>query len=187
MQPPSDASEVSQRPHPALVLIVGPIAGGKSTVAAALAARLRARGEQVALVGLDEIAEMALPTLPNWDDAHAIFSSVVGQWLRTPLTVVVAEGPSNRAEIHRLLCQVPDGVDLLTTVLTSDYDVAIARALADPTRGVSKDPEFLSRVYDEWRQEMPAIARDVLIDTGVTPVEQSVDRLSTALDQARAG
>lgn len=64
----------------ALLVIAGPQASGKSTVARALADDLRAHGKSVALVALDDIAEMALPTLPEWDAAHGIFASVVAQW-----------------------------------------------------------------------------------------------------------
>ena len=58
-----------------LVLLVGPQASGKSTLATALSEELRRRGELVALVELDQIAAMALPTLPNWDIATHILGS----------------------------------------------------------------------------------------------------------------
>lgn len=61
-----------------LVIVAGPQASGKSTLAAALSAELRHRGERVALVELDQIAEMAIPTLPSWDVAHHIFESTTG-------------------------------------------------------------------------------------------------------------
>ena len=40
-------------PRPELIVIVGPIAAGKSTLAAEVGQRLRERGEAVAVVGLD--------------------------------------------------------------------------------------------------------------------------------------
>lgn len=49
----------------ALIIIVGPQASGKSTLAAALSRKLRDQGEDVALVELDQIAAMALPTLSS--------------------------------------------------------------------------------------------------------------------------
>ncbi len=64
----------------AFVLLVGPQASGKSTVARALCKELRQQGELVALVELDQIAEMALPTLPSWDTAARIFAMVAGEW-----------------------------------------------------------------------------------------------------------
>ena len=87
----------------AVVLIAGPQASGKSTLAAALAAELRKGGEMVALVELDQIAAMALPTLAGWDAAHQIFESVTGMWARTSLTCVVAEGSGTQDEVLKLL------------------------------------------------------------------------------------
>lgn len=56
----------------ALVAVAGPQASGKSALARALSAELRRQGELVALVELDQIAAMALPTLPDWDTAQQI-------------------------------------------------------------------------------------------------------------------
>lgn len=159
---------------PQLVLIIGPIAGGKSTLAAAQADHLRQEGRQVALVGLDEIAAMALPTLPDWQDAHTIHASVVGQWLRTSLDVVVAEGPESREQVQLVLDQMPAQAQVLRVIVTIDYEIALARAQADPTRGISKQPEFLSRVHREWQAEWPLIERDLVIHTDLTPVTDSV-------------
>ena len=166
--------------RPILLLIVGPIAGGKSTVARALAVRLREAGEQVALVGLDEIAEMALPTLPDWNAAHEIFRSVVGQWLRTDLTVVIAEGPGSPDEVAGVLAEVPAGTRVVIATLTSSFDIALARAQADETRGVSRDPLFLSRVFAQWARDLPRIPSDVRIDTGSSSVAESVEAIERA-------
>lgn len=168
-----------------LVLIVGPIASGKSTVARALTAELRDAGEQVALVELDQIAEMALPTLPNWDSAHAIFGSVVEQWLRTSLTLVIAEGPGTPGEITDLVTRAPPNTTVVTAALTSSFELALSRAQADVTRGVSRDRQFLADVFQRWSQDLPHIERDVLIDTGHSSVPDSVETLRAAIDSTR--
>lgn len=82
-----------------VVLIAGPQASGKSTVARALVEALRERDERAALIELDAIAGMALPTLPSWDVAADIFATVIGEWARSGLTCVVAEGIASRSEI----------------------------------------------------------------------------------------
>lgn len=165
-----------------LVLVQGPIAVGKSALARALTARLRRDGARVALVELDQIAEMALPTLPDWADAHRIFCSVVAQWLGTPPDVVVAEGvgsPEEAAALHAAVADArgapPDGEPTLSVVLTVAYATALERALADPTRGISRDPAFLRREYDRWdrvREEMPA---DLRLDTSAATLEECVE------------
>ncbi len=132
------------RPRPALIVIVGPIAAGKSTLAAAVAQRLRARGEAVAVVGLDSVAEMALPTL-DWEWAHEVHGHLVRAWLALTVRTVIAEGPSTAAEVGQLMRCVPRDVDVLTVVLTTRYEVAMRRAEQDPDRGISKDPNFPQR------------------------------------------
>lgn len=159
---------------PILVLISGPIAAGKSSIARALTERLRAVGEQVALVELDRIAEMALPTLPDWSAAHTIFNSVVGQWLSTPLTVVVAEGPGSKAEVGALIGAIPRNTLVVVSVLTSSFTVALERANTDPSRGISRERPFLSAEFARWASEMPKMDHDVVIDTGTTSIEDSV-------------
>lgn len=128
--------------RPGLVVVVGPIAAGKSTLAAEVGRRLRERGESVAVVALDSVAEMALPTL-EWEWAHEVHGRLVAAWLATPLRTVVAEGPSTPGEVDQLLRCVPHDVEVLTAVLVTRYEVAQQRALQDPGRGASKDPDFL--------------------------------------------
>lgn len=178
-------SDVEGAIGPVLVLISGPIAAGKSTVARSLAKRLRTVGEQVALVELDQIAEMALPTLPDWSAAHTIFNSVVGQWLATPLTVVVAEGPGSKAEVSALISGLPAQTPVVIAVLTSSFDIAFARARADPSRGISRQRAFLSDEFARWAHEMPQIEHDIFIDSGTSSVEESVDLLLNGVRKQR--
>ena len=96
-----------------LVVVSGPIASGKSTLASELADLLRSAGEAVAVVGLDTIAEMALPTLDDWTWAHEIHGQVVGGWLATPIPTVIAEGTGTQAEVERMLQHVPSDVELV--------------------------------------------------------------------------
>ncbi|MFT3888404.1 MAG: hypothetical protein QM713_09630 [Arachnia sp.] len=170
----------------AFVVIAGPQASGKSTLAKALADGLRADGERVALVELDQIAAMALPTLPGWDTAHRIFESVVGSWLGSDLTCVVAEGSGSADEVAGLRALAPAGVATLTVATTSTFDVAFSRAQADPTRGISRDHGFLSGVYERWSDELARINPDVVIDTGAVGLDQGVELVRTAIAAARA-
>lgn len=177
---------MSPTPTPlALVVIVGPQASGKSTVAMALSQELRSQGELVALVALDQIAAMALPTLPDWQTAHHIFESVVGHWARAELTCVIAEGAGNQDEVARLLVQASTTAVVITVVVTAPFDVSFSRAQADPTRGVSRDHSFLSRRYARWPTEMARITSDVLIDTAEVSLEQSVELIRAAIGAAR--
>jgi adenylylsulfate kinase-like enzyme len=177
------------RPQPALVVIVGPIAAGKSTLAAAVAQRLRARGEAVAVVGLDSVAEMALPTL-DWEWAHEVHGQLVRAWLATPVRTVVAEGPSTAAEVDRLMRCLPRDVEVLTVVLTTRYEVALRRAQQDPDREISKDPEFLRGDHDRFESSRPHLTCDLLVDSSEPTPSTLAERVTQALDgrrSARAG
>lgn len=177
---PTPLPPASARP-PRLVLVVGPVASGKSTLATLVADRLRTAGEAVAVVPLDTVAEMALPTLPDWAWAHEIHCRLVGAWLATPLTTVIAEGLETPAEIAQLREQIPADTDVVTVLLTADYAAALARAQADPTRGLSRDPEFLARMYRRFERGVADIPRDLQLDTESAPAPDLADRVVALL------
>lgn len=162
---------------PLLVVIAGPQASGKSTLAGALASDLRNNGEQVALVELDAIAAMALPTLPNWSEAHRIFQEVVTQWMSASLSVVIAEGSGCHDEVIELRRISPDMSRVVVVATTTTVGTAHVRALADPDRGISKDRAFLERIYTAWPVELELISPDLTLDTGTEPLPQCVERL----------
>jgi hypothetical protein len=173
------------RPQPALIVIVGPIAAGKSTLAADVGQRLRKRGESVAVVGLDSVAEMALPTL-DWEWAHEVHGQLVRAWLATPVHTVIAEGPSTTAEVAQLMRSVPGDVGVLSVVLTTHYEIALQRALQDPDRGLSKDPDFLRRDHDRFETGRPDIACDLALDSAEATPAVLAERVIVTLDSRRA-
>jgi hypothetical protein len=142
-------------------MISGPIAAGKSTLAAELAEQLRLEGSSVALTDLDTVAEMALPTLPSWDWAHGIHAQLVGAWLRTGVDLVVDEGTSNPAEVRQVLDQVPEGTGVFHVVLTADLDASLARARADSGRGISQDPDFLRGDHEAYARHLSQLPSDL--------------------------
>lgn len=147
-----------------LVMISGPIAAGKSTLAVELARLLRTKGSSVALTDLDTVAEMALPTLPDWAWAHHIHARLVGAWLATGIDVVVDEGTSTVDEVRQVLAEVPAGVEVFHVVLTADYDRSLARARGDSGRGLSRDPDFLRAAHLSFAQELPDLPCDLRLD-----------------------
>jgi thymidylate kinase len=169
----------------ALVVLVGPQASGKSALASGLASELRSQGERVAVVELDQIAAMALPTLPSWEVAHRIFETVTGIWARADLTCVIAEGSGEPDEVSGLLRQTPPDAVAITVATTAPFEVALARARADPTRGLSKERAFLSRIYEAWPDKMAAIDPHLVIDTSAHTLPESIERVLSAVDRAR--
>lgn len=140
----------------------------------------------MALVELDQIADMALPTLPSWDTAARIFAMVAGAWAGAGLTCVVAEGIASQHEVSTLRARMPAGAAVVTVVMTTPFAAALPRAQADPTRGASRDQDWLADRYREWWVERGRIAADVLIDASVMSVDRSVQQLVAALEAARS-
>lgn len=140
----------------------------------------------MALVELDHIAGMALPTLPSWDVAARIFGLVAGEWARADLTCVIAEGISSRGEVSILLDQVPAAAVVVTVAMTTPFDAALVRARADLTRVMSRDHDWLSDRYDDWSTELSGISADVLLDAGALSVDRGVALLVAAIESARS-
>lgn len=164
-----------------LVLVVGPIAAGKSTLAAGLAATLRERGRTVALCGLDEVADGAQRALPDWDHYQGVLGALVAGWLRTPVDVVVAEGPNTPGEVAAMLAHVP-GARVVTVLAEVSYAVALERVGADPTRGLSRDPALLRAQHARFAAGRDGLAPDVVVDTGASSPSAAVETVLAYLD-----
>ena len=170
--------------RPRLVVIVGPIAAGKSTLAAEVGRRLRERGESVAVVGLDTVAEMAQPTV-DWDWVHEVHAQLVGAWLATAVRTVVAEGPSTPAELDLLMRCVPGDVAVLTVVLVTRYAIALERALQDSARGLSRDPDFLRADHDRFERGRRHLPCDLALDGAVATASVLAEHVVDTLDSYR--
>lgn len=107
-----------------------------------LAGKLRGSGEAVAVVGLDTVAEMALPTLTDWSWAHEVHGQLVGAWLEKPIPTVIAEGPATPEEIEHIMRHIGPDVSVRRVLITARYETALARAIQDPTRGLSRTRNF---------------------------------------------
>ena len=155
-----------------VIVITGPIASGKSTIARELARDLERTHGRVAVIDLDLLYDMLEPEGPKSDDgawalARHAAASLANTFLQEGVPVVVAEGsfntPSDRAAFARHLVA---GVDPLYVTLRVSFDEALRRAQGDPTRGLSRDPVVLGRYFaaaERWLATVPAT--DVLLDT----------------------
>jgi shikimate kinase len=171
---------------PALVVIVGPIASGKSTVADALGRRFRKAGRQVAVVDLDELVDtiggFVDLTGEQFRQTQAVFGQLVGAWLEQNFDVI-AHGPFfERHEDDALLHALPDGVILQRVLLQATYEAALERVAADPERILSRDPDVLRWTYDRVDQLVPTMPpSDWVFDTTTTKSQTIVDHLAEAL------
>jgi len=162
-------------PHAAqrkVIVITGPIASGKSTIARELARDLGRAGLPVALIDLDVVHD----TLGSdgqetneaiWPLARREAATLANTFLAEGRAVVVAEGSFNTPGDRASFAQYLDtGVDPLYVTLRVSYEEALRRAQTDPTRGVSRDPAFLGRYFGAVGHGLETVPdTDLVIET----------------------
>lgn len=169
-----------------LVVIIGPIASGKSTIAGALANRFRAAGRAVAVLDLDDVVEtiggFGDLTPERFQQAQVVYGDLVGAWLRQGLDVI-AHGPFfQRQEDEALLHAVPDGIEPRRVQLLATYEAALERVAGDPARALSKDPGLLRLTYDGVESLLPTMpSAEWKFDTTTMSWREIVDDLAAAL------
>jgi predicted kinase len=168
-----------------LILVTGPIASGKTTVAAALGDRLRATGHGVAVLDLDDL----VLSIGGWRDlswerfeqSFDALGQLVAAWLAAGLDVI-AHGPFfERNAMEAVLRDVRADVPLFRVMLLASYEIALERVAADPDRDLSKDPERLRAAYLRavpMLESMPP--SEWTFDTGSSSASHIVDVLMAA-------
>jgi shikimate kinase len=164
-----------------MIVITGPVASGKSTLARAVADDLASRGVPTAVIDLDVvhdrlIAAGSVPHATAWNRARAIAATEANGLRRRDIAVVIAEGSFNTAtdrdafERHLRPAAAP-----VYVMLRVSYEEALRRARTDPTRGVSRDPGFLEPYF---LAHVAALATappaDLVIDTERASVAEAV-------------
>ncbi len=154
-----------------VVVITGPIASGKSTLGRALAVELTERGSDSAVVDLDLVYEMLDPCRgaktdqARWSDARRLAGKIAAG-LGQRRSAVVVEGEFGTDAQRAEFCdELPHEWRASFVTLTVDFDEAWRRAMADPTRGASKDKDFLAAHYRALGNVRPD-ERDLVLDTG---------------------
>lgn len=171
---------------PTLVVVVGPIASGKSTVAAALGRRFRESGRTVAVLDLDDHIETigGFIDLPpeRFRQAQLVFGSLVGAWLAEGVDVI-AHGPFfQRDEDDALLHAVPADVVPRRVRLGCTYEVALRRVETDPDRLLSAVPDFLKATYERIDHLIPTMPPgEWVFDSTTTDAQSITDQLADGL------
>jgi predicted kinase len=158
-----------------VIVITGPIASGKSTVARLLAQELVGRNVRVAVIDLDILEDMLIADgsasdADTWDLARHAASTLASTFLSDGIAVVIADGSFNQAGDRAAFERHLDpGVGPLYVTLTVSYEEALRRAQGDPTRGVSRDPGFLGSYFAaEARASANRPTTDIVIETEST-------------------
>ncbi len=148
-------------PLPMLVIVTGPVGGGKSATALRLAARLRAAGHSLAVIDLDLVAGMARPRkdygAPDlWQIARRACADLADAFYRQGFDAVIVEGEFfSPAELAALREGLATPVALRFVTLDVSYEQALVRVSGDPTRGLSRDPAFLWRMHQQYLAALP--------------------------------
>lgn len=171
---------------PQLVIITGPLAAGKNTVADRLTERLTGHGRTVVVADVDDVAAMVGPpgaaNAGLWFAAHEAHGALVGQWMRSNVDYVVAIGPFFSAEERAALTRtLPDDPWVLWVVIDAAMSVTLARAQVDPERGLSRDPQFHHRVHRRFRELLPTIPADMAFDSHALNAAQIAAGIANAL------
>ena len=174
-----------------VVVVSGPIASGKSSLARALAIRLEEScGVGVAVVDLDLVYEMLDPAgRPKvdgrlWSLARRISGRLAAALLTEGCCVVVEGDLATDVALGEFEGELPGEITASLVLLEVDFETALARAGADPTRGLSKDRQFLSSHYDEFKAEWTE--RDVLrLETGTASLLETTSAAAAWLARER--
>ena len=155
-----------------IIVITGPIASGKSTVAIELARVLESIDVRAAVIDLDLVYHRLTTNGSPSDDstwtlARMETATAANVFLDEGVAVVIAEGsfnlPSDRATFTQHL---RPSAGLAFVTLQVSFQEALRRAQADPTRGRSQDPQFLGSQFGARHDVLAAVpATDIVIDT----------------------
>lgn len=172
-----------------LVVVVGPIGAGKSTIAELLAQRSQASGMTACLVDLDDVAFAQRATLdPDelWRRAGVAHSALVRGWFEAGVDVVIAHGPFFESRSYEsLFAAAPADARHHHVLLRAPFEVALSRVRSDPGRGPgmrSVQADFLRTTHETFAEligGLPPI--DVDLDTSTFTAQAVADRLFNLL------
>jgi predicted enzyme related to lactoylglutathione lyase/adenylylsulfate kinase-like enzyme len=175
---------------PTLLIISGPIASGKSTVAQLLATESRAGGHTVAVVDLDRLYMMLDHRSPmddprTWRAARRAAAALADQFLVDGAELVIVEGTFwTQAERDEFAHRLSTAFGALFVTLHVSVDEALTRVQADVGRRASRVPELLRASHAEFASA-PSIAGDVTIDSTHANVMEVASLIKAALASQR--
>jgi lactoylglutathione lyase len=174
-----------------LLVISGPIAAGKSALAAALASAFRDNGRAAAVVDLDRIYMMFDDRPPMSDprisrQARRAAAALTDHFVLDGIELVIVEGTfwteSERDELTSRLTTLVRPVFLTLRVAVEE---ALHRVQGDSGRRASRDPVVLRASHADFDAVTP-IATDTIIDSTSLPVDAVVAATMAVLERVSA-
>jgi shikimate kinase len=172
-----------------LIVITGPVGGGKSSTGLALAQALRRPDVAVAVIDLDQMygfvrQKPGYGEQTGWTRARAGAAALANALFDSDMSVVIVEGEFfTRQELDTLLAPIHSDVRHLCVTLRLSYELALTRVQGDPSRGMSKDPTVLRSMHTYFAQVLPFLGRaSTVIDTDPLSQDEVVSRLVQAVN-----
>jgi adenylylsulfate kinase-like enzyme len=174
-----------------VVVITGPIASGKSTLAREVARDLERHSVPTAVIDLDVvhdtlIASESMPDDAAWTLARGTVAVQANAFRENGVPVVIADGSFNTLSDREAFARhlQPAAAPVYVTLRVS-YEEALRRAQDDATRGASRDPAFLGPYYVAHDAALAtAPVSDLVIDTERTTVAAAA---AMVVDLVRSG
>jgi energy-coupling factor transporter ATP-binding protein EcfA2 len=172
------------RPAAHVLVITGPIASGKSTLARAAGRAVEARKSTVAVIDLDLVYEMLdvhgrhKGDGTRWEAARRGAAGLADRFLAAGIDVVVVEGEFDETTRAAFAAELGGAAIPRFITLTVSYDEAYRRARADSTRGISRDPAFLWPYFQLYqRRTADEAPTELVLDTERLSVERCVEAI----------
>ena len=173
---------------PNLLIISGPIASGKSTVALALAANLRSCGRTVAVVDLDRLYMMLDDRSPmddpgTWRTARRAAAALTDQFVLDAIELIIVEGTFwTQSERDEFVSRLSTAVDPIFVTLRVSVEEALRRVEADTGRRASRIPQHLRASHADFAAA-PPLPGDVTIDSTNRGVDELVSISRATLER----
>ena len=172
-----------------LLLVTGPVGGGKSTTSLALARALRQPAQTVAVIDMDQMygfvrQQDGYGETEAWLRARRGASALARALFASGMAVVIVEGEFFTAdELADVLHDIPEHIPRRFFTLRLSYEQALERVQTDPSRGASKDPVFLKQLHAQFAHAAPFLeAASVIVDTNDCSQDEVVARLLALID-----
>src|SRR5438270_7523984 len=147
-----------------LVLLTGPVGGGKTTTSLAVGARLRAHGLTTVVVDLDDMYRMVRQDEPMYTDmatwrlAYRSAAAIANACFTSGVAVVIVEGSfTNEEELGWLTDHVRTPCETVVVALDLSWEQTLRRVETDPSsdRVASRDPSTLRWLYEQFEKGRP--------------------------------
>ena len=158
-----------------LILLTGPVGGGKSTTAVSVARELRARGRRAAVIDLDTIYPMAqqdepiYSDIPTWQTTYRAAGAIASSFFESAIEDVVVEGGFfNDEELNWFRAGLRPERSITIVALEVSWDGTRRRVEADPAedRVATRNVDILKWHHDRFTDALPFLHQNAIVING---------------------